>query len=198
MASASGTASCSEAALLAELSELREKCGRQDTAAATSQHEPADALAPPEPIELAFESLTYRLASGRAVLRNVTGRFGHGQMSGILGPSGAGKTTLLLLLAGKIRQTSGLIRVNGRAANMRRFRTLLGYVPEEDIMLRELTVEETLRFAVRLKLPPALSAAARSAEVEHVMRLLGLLHVRHTRIGDRIGGGRRGAFDGGR
>ena len=139
---------------------------------------------PPEPVDLAFESLTYRLASGRAVLRNVSGHFGHGQMSAILGPSGAGKTTLLLLLAGKIRQTSGVVRVNGRAAHMRRFRSLLGYVPEEDIMIPELTVEETLRFAVRLKLPTALSATERAAEVEHVMRLLGLLHVRHTRIGD--------------
>ena len=139
---------------------------------------------PPEPVDLAFESLTYRLPSGRAVLRNVSGHFGHGQMSAILGPSGAGKTTLLLLLAGKIRQTSGVVRVNGRAAHMRRFRSLLGYVPEEDIMLPELTVEETLRFAVRLKLPTALSATERAAEVEHVMRLLGLLHVRHTRIGD--------------
>ena len=139
---------------------------------------------PPEPVDLAFESLTYRLPSGRAVLRNVSGHFGHGQMSAILGPSGAGKTTLLLLLAGKIRQTSGVVRVNGRAAHMRRFRSLLGYVPEEDIMLPELTVEETLRFAVRLKLPTALSATERAAEVEHIMRLLGLLHVRHTRIGD--------------
>ena len=172
--------------LHAEVAQLRQKCRWAQEHSAAHMYDEAheEAHEPPEPVDLAFESLTYRLASGRAVLRNVSGHFGHGQMSAILGPSGAGKTTLLLLLAGKIRQTSGVVRVNGRAAHMRRFRSLLGYVPEEDIMLPELTVEETLRFAVRLKLPTALSATERAAEVEHVMRLLGLLHVRHTRIGD--------------
>jgi len=175
------------ASILRELHSLQRETLRSsaDAAAASAAAVEADAPPRPEPVDLSFESLSYRLSSGRAVLRNMSGHFGHGEMTGILGPSGAGKTTLLLLLAGKIRQTSGLVRVNGRAAHMRRFRTLLGYVPEEDIMIRELTVEETLRFAARLKLPPSLSSAARAAEVERVMGLLGLLRVRDTRIGDQ-------------
>ena len=61
-----------------------------------------------------------------------------------------------------------------RAVDPRAHRALLGFVPEQDIVLPTLTVIESLRFAARLKLPPDLPAAAREAEVELTLRRLGL------------------------
>ena len=103
---------------------------------------------------------------------------------GIYGPSGAGKTTLLLALAGKLRLDEGTVRFNGRAVDPRAHRALLGFVPEQDIVLPTLTVIESLRFAARLKLPPDLPAAAREAEVELTLRRLGLERVRDSLVGD--------------
>ena len=74
---------------LAELAALADAAIRSRDAAEAADaaaHE-ADASPRPEPVDLTFEGLSYRLGSGRAVLRNVSGHFGHGQMSGILGPS---------------------------------------------------------------------------------------------------------------
>lgn len=60
-----------------------------------------------------------------------------------MGPSGAGKTTFLTTLAGKAYYGSqtGKILINGQEGKIQNFRRLLGYVPQEDIMLRTLTVK---------------------------------------------------------
>ena len=47
-----------------------------------------------------------------------------------MGPSGAGKTTLLNVLAGKTDFKSGQLLINGRAEPIRRYRRLIGYVPQ--------------------------------------------------------------------
>ena len=172
------------------LAALRRARARQLEAAASSVVEalrPDDApsaLALPPALDLAFENLVYRLPSGRPLLRGVTGRFAAGGFHGIYGPSGAGKTTLLLALAGKLRLDEGTVRFNGRAVDPRAHRALLGFVPEQDIVLPTLTVIESLRFAARLKLPPDLPAAAREAEVELTLRRLGLERVRDSLVGD--------------
>ena len=141
-------------------------------------------------VDLSFDSLRLSRA-GRRLLDDVSGRFRHGELSVVLGPSGAGKTTLLQVLAGKLVADSGAVRLNGQPGAPSRLRSFMGFVPEEDVMLRTLTVEETLSFAARLRLPGATPAAkaARAAEVEQALRLLGLRPVRATRVGDAGQGG---------
>ena len=136
-------------------------------------------------IDVKFQDLQLTLRNGTTIMAGVTGELRGGQFTAIMGPSGAGKSTFLSLLSGKTEPTGGSLTVNGEGASLKDFRRLVGFVPQEDIMIRELTVEETLRFAARLKLPAALSPSERYAEVEHVMGLLGLRGVRHTRIGDQ-------------
>ena len=97
-------------------------------------------------VDLSFDSLRLSRA-GRRLLDDVSGRFRHGELSVVLGPSGAGKTTLLQVLAGKLVADSGAVRLNGQPAAPSRLRSFMGFVPEEDVMLRSLTVEETLSFA---------------------------------------------------
>lgn len=61
-----------------------------------------------------------------------------------MGPSGAGKTTFLSILAGKVAKTEGSIRVNGKEQTLSLWKRLIGFVPQEDVMLSELTVREIL------------------------------------------------------
>lgn len=61
-----------------------------------------------------------------------------------MGPSGAGKTTFLSILAGKVAKTDGSIKVNGKEQTLSLWKKLIGFVPQEDVMLSDLTVREIL------------------------------------------------------
>src|SRR5207342_3711307 len=78
-----------------------------------------------------------------------------GELVAIVGPSGAGKTSLLEAIAGLAPATSGSVRFDGidLHANLRSFRSVLGYVPQDDIIHADLPVQRTLRYAARLRLP---------------------------------------------
>lgn len=73
----------------------------------------------------------------------------------IVGGSGAGKSTLLDALNG-FRPADGEVLVNGDNLyqNFDAYRQSIGYVPQDDIIHRELTVAEALKYAARLRLPP--------------------------------------------
>ena len=77
-----------------------------------------------------------------------------GELVAIVGPSGAGKTTLLETIAGIVPPTSGSVRFDGidLYANLGTFRSVLGYVPQDDIIHADLPLQRTLRYAARLRL----------------------------------------------
>lgn len=75
-----------------------------------------------------------------------------------MGPSGSGKTTMLNLLSG--RQLSknltlkGRIKINGKEIDsMGDYKTSIGYVMQEDLMLPTFTPRETFRFITDMRLP---------------------------------------------
>ena len=84
-----------------------------------------------------------------------------GELLGIVGRSGAGKTTLLEAIAGVAAPTSGSVRFDGvdLYANLRTFRSVIGYVPQDDIIHVDLPLEHTLRYAAWLRLPSSTTAA---------------------------------------
>jgi ABC-2 type transport system ATP-binding protein len=72
---------------------------------------------------------------------------------------------------------------------------MVGIVPQEDVVHGELTVEESLRFAGRLRFPSDVGASAIQREVDRVLDELGITHIRGSRIGSAlkrgISGGQR-------
>jgi ABC-type multidrug transport system fused ATPase/permease subunit len=105
-------------------------------------------------IEVAFKDLTLTLKGKRKhVLRCVTGKIMPGRVSAVMGPSGAGKTTFLSALVGKIRgcTVTGSILVNGKPESIHCYQKIIGYVPQDDIVHGNLTVEENLRFSARCR-----------------------------------------------
>jgi ABC-type multidrug transport system ATPase subunit len=148
-------------------------------------------------IDISFDHLGLVLPSGKAVLNGVTGEIRNSRVTAVMGPSGAGKTTFMTTLAGKAHygKTVGDIFINGQKGKISKIKSLTGFVPQEDTMLRELTVRELLEFNASLRLPASTTAEERASRVETVLDVLGLSHLQYSIIGDEtkrgISGGQR-------
>jgi ABC-type multidrug transport system ATPase subunit/pSer/pThr/pTyr-binding forkhead associated (FHA) protein len=79
-----------------------------------------------------------------------------GQFVALVGGSGTGKSTLLRTLLGVEPTTQGEVSLNGEnlQTNFNIYRNQIGYVPQDDIVHRELKVGEVLTYAAKLRLPP--------------------------------------------
>jgi ABC-2 type transport system ATP-binding protein len=76
-----------------------------------------------------------------------------GEVLGLLGPNGSGKSTTVKILAGLLRPTSGAVRIDGAdaLADLRHYKSMIGYVPEEPHLYSYLTGPEYLRLVGRLR-----------------------------------------------
>ncbi len=112
---------------------------------------------------------------------------------GLLGPSGAGKSTLMDSLNGMRPATSGHVLIN----NLDLYRHLdslkqsIGYVPQDDIIHRELTVYRTLYYVARLRLSRDVSTKEIDQIVCEVMDVTGLSERRDVPVGQLSGGQRK-------
>ena len=106
------------------------------------------------------------------------------ELTGWMGPSGSGKTSLISVAAGLVEASdipSGSIKVNQNEGAVPKQQ--VGVVWQDDLLLSNLTVEETIYFAARLKTPSSVSDDDVKILVEETMRELGLLHLRNSLIG---------------
>ncbi|KAL5740804.1 hypothetical protein ACOSQ2_029984 [Xanthoceras sorbifolium] len=149
-------------------------------------------------IEVTFKDLTLTLkGKNKHLLRCVNGKFMPGRVSAVMGPSGAGKTTFLNALAGKPTgcTKTGFILVNGKNESIHSYKKIIGYVPQDDIVHGNLTVEENLRFNARCRLSADMPKADKVLVIERVIESLGLQAVRDSLVGTvekrGISGGQR-------
>jgi len=115
----------------------------------------------------------------------------HAETVALLGPGGAGKTTVFQLLIGILQPDAGHIILDGvditEVPVYERARRGLSYLPQEPSVLRTMTVEQNILFALEAREP---SAARRQAIVEDLLTTFGIQDVRASRAG-RISGGER-------
>lgn len=149
-------------------------------------------------IEVSFKDLTLTLkGKNRRLLRCVTGKIVPGRVSAVMGPSGAGKTTFLSALAGKATgcTMTGSILINGKDESIHSYKKIIGFVPQDDIVHGNLTVEENLWFSARCRLSADLPKPEKVLVVERVIESLGLQAVRDSLVGTvekrGISGGQR-------
>jgi hypothetical protein len=91
----------------------------------------------------------------RRVLQGVSGSVGSGEVLGIMGPSGGGKSTLLMKLCGGLGgharggewRSGGVVCLDGVAAPPSLLTSVTALVPQDDTLMRSLTVEECIRCA---------------------------------------------------
>ncbi|CAO2816451.1 unnamed protein product [Amaranthus hypochondriacus] len=149
-------------------------------------------------IEVVFKDLNLTLkGKKRCLLKCLTGKIMPGRITAVMGPSGAGKTTLMSALAGKETgcTKSGLVLINGKPESIHSYKKIVGFVPQDDIVHGNLTVEENLRFSAWCRLSTKLSRADKVLIVERVLMYLGLQEVRDSLVGTveqrGISGGQR-------
>lgn len=145
--------------------------------------------------DIDFEDIGLTLPNGTQILSGINGRLQSGHAMAIMGPSGSGKTTFMTLLIGKVSRTKGNIYINGKSEEIRKYSRLIGYVPQEDIMLRELTVRDVLMHSARTRLPCDWDYHKVKAKVLEIISFLGMSAVANTVIGNEeergISGGQR-------
>jgi ABC-type multidrug transport system ATPase subunit len=153
-----------------------------------------------DPIDVDFNGLNLTLKStGKKVLRNLCGSLKAGHITAIIGPSGAGKTSLLSLLRGQsyYAKIGGVLRVNRvPVTSLQRFRDRVAYVPQEDILYDDLTVEENVLYSALLFNRRGLIRTVDLYPlVNHALELLGIKFICNSVVGniDRkgISGGQR-------
>ncbi|KAJ3099008.1 hypothetical protein HDU97_003535 [Phlyctochytrium planicorne] len=150
-----------------------------------------DVNASPENVPLLSESRqdtsneNPNLQSKFQVLEHVSGCVRPGEVMAIMGGSGAGKTTLLDLLArrNKAGIISGKILVNGKEMSDTDYRSIIGYVDQEDTLMDTLTVYETVMYSALLRLPRTMSYEAKRMRVEETLMELDIVHIANRRVG---------------
>jgi ABC-type multidrug transport system ATPase subunit len=109
-----------------------------------------------------------------------------GELVAIIGGSGTGKTTLLDTMCGLNPPSAGEIHYDG-------LRGGFGYVPQDDIIHRELPLQRTLRYAAQLRLPATTTPAEINDAVRDVLHALDLADRADIRVGSLSGGERKRA-----
>jgi ATP-binding cassette subfamily C protein len=132
--------------------------------------------------------------SAKPVVKDITFGLPAGKVTALIGPSGSGKSTIADMLLGLLEPTTGKILVDGveiDAANRRRWRDQVAYVPQDVFLLHD-TIAANLRLAAPQASPEQLWTALRAANAgEFVERLDQRLE---TVVGDRgvrLSGGER-------
>lgn len=143
-----------------------------------------------------FKNLSYQPKGSRQpILSQVTGDITNGSFWGVMGASGAGKSTFVNVLMGKHSPTEGITKINGSAGVSSKYKKVIGYVPQDDIVLPELTVRENILHSARIRLPLDLSGRDIQKLVDLVLKCLQLSHVEDSRVGSTaapvISGGER-------
>lgn len=114
------------------------------------------------------------------------------ELVAIIGGSGAGKTTLMETVSGYAKPSSGKVFLNGSDLYKMysAFKSIIGYVPQKDIVYGSLTLISMLEYAAQLRLPDDVTPAERKARIRTVLDAVGLNGHEATLI-SRLSGGQR-------
>ena len=147
---------------------------------------------------LSFEGkdLSFEFKNGKIGLRNVNLSEESGNLVALMGGSGAGKSTLLHVLNGSETPSQGQVLINGIDIHKepKRIEGVIGFVPQDDLLIEDLTVYQNLYYAAKLcfsdKTEPQINEL-----VTKVLEDLGLGETKDLRVGSplrkTISGGQR-------
>lgn len=126
----------------------------------------------------------------KTVLNDINLSCQTGEFIALVGSSGAGKSTLMKTLLGMTSVASGQLLINGHTLknHFNLYRTGIGYVPQDDIIHENLTVQQVLKYACQLRLPPR----SPTSEILHrVLQQVDMTSVRKSLVGELSGGQRK-------
>lgn len=147
-------------------------------------------------VQLSARDVWVRFKQGRIGLRDINLNEESGKLIGVMGASGSGKSTLLETLIGKIKPKKGEVIINGINVHEEpeKLEGLIGYVPQDDLLIEDLTVYENLFFAAKLCFADY-SENRIIALVKNTLKSLGIYETRDLTVGNplnkTISGGQR-------
>ena len=130
------------------------------------------------------QGICYDTPSGYRLLRDLSFTIEPGEFIALMGPAGAGKTTLMENINGNMSPTVGRVLVNGIDLHQQfdAMRGHIGYVPQDDIVHRNLTVYEACYYTAKLRMK-GLSEQELHDRVVAVLKDLDIAHRANTKIG---------------
>ncbi len=138
--------------------------------------------------------VTFKFRNGKTGLFNINIQEESGRLIALMGGSGAGKSTLLNVLNGNEKPTTGEVRINGIDIHKKSIEGIIGYVPQDDLLIEELTVFDNLYFAAKLCFKDRSEQKLKEL-VNHTLEALGLFETRNLKVGSpldkTISGGQR-------
>ena len=147
-------------------------------------------------ISYTVRNVHYVFPNGTIGLRNINFSEEQGKLIGFMGASGAGKTTLLNILTGLNTPTSGEVLINGinLHTEKEKLEGVIGYIPQDDLLIEELTVFQNLYYNVKLCFKDK-SEEEIIAMVDKTLTNLGLYDRKDLKVGSplnkMISGGQR-------
>lgn len=126
------------------------------------------------------------------ISKNINFEVSAGEIMAIMGPSGAGKSTLIKALMGQIDNRQGSIHVNGEDVTRTGLACVsarVAWVPQQDILIDELTVWENIRHFHTVAIDSDISAKDLDWKIRDQLGELGIAKVADKRVG-LYGGGK--------
>ncbi len=142
------------------------------------------------------KDVSFKFRNGKTGLFNINVQEESGKLIALMGGSGAGKSTLLNVLNGNETPTRGVVRINSIDIHREKKKVegVIGYVPQDDLLIEELTVFDNLYFAAKLCFKN-LGDQQLKELVNHTLESLGLFETRQLKVGSpldkTISGGQR-------
>jgi ABC-2 type transport system ATP-binding protein len=132
------------------------------------------------PAIIEMQNLTVQLGH-RTILNQLNGALS-GKCIGLLGPNGSGKSTLINTLLGFYQPVAGAARIFGKEiqTNLRELRSMIGYMPESDAFIADMTGVRFVRYMAELSGLPKEEALERAHEA---FFYVGLGEARYRKVG---------------
>jgi ABC-type multidrug transport system ATPase subunit len=137
--------------------------------------------------EVAFcgRDINFRFPNSDNGMHDLSFNLHNGELLAIMGGSGTGKTTLLSLLNGSIKPQGGSITINGHDISEPAAKDLIGFVPQDDLLIEELTVYQNLWYTAKLCFE-GMSAEDIDKRVMKTLKDLGLDAAKDLKAGSAI------------
>jgi ABC-type multidrug transport system ATPase subunit len=103
-----------------------------------------------EEVEFCGRNINFRFPNSDNGMHDLSFTLHNGELLAIMGGSGTGKSTLLSILNGTLIPQEGSITINGHEISEPAAKNLIGFVPQDDLLIEELTVYQNLWFTAKL------------------------------------------------
>lgn len=136
-------------------------------------------------VEFSGRDINFRFPNSDNGMHNLNFTLHSGELLAIMGGSGTGKTTLLSILNGSLIPQEGHITINGHDISEQRAKDLIGFVPQDDLLIEELTVYQNLYYTAKLCFA-SLSEEEIDRRVMKILKDLGLDATKDLKVGSAI------------